>query len=80
MRVPGLAEEPDPGVSFSTKNSACSPSWSPPANFAWKKIQSAELYEVTCIFVPLRTYSSPSRRAVETIASTSEPAPSSVIA
>jgi hypothetical protein len=46
----------------------------------WKKIQPAVLYEVTCIFVPRRTYSSPSRVAVDSIASTSDPATSSVMA
>jgi hypothetical protein len=41
---------------------------------------SALLYDVTCIFSPARTYSSLSRRAVAVIASTSDPAPASVIA
>ena len=41
---------------------------------------SAVLYEVTCIFSPFSTYPSPSRRAVASIASTSLPAPASVIA
>ncbi len=67
-------------MSLSTKNIACSPAWGPSAIFAWKKTNSAWLNEVTCHFVPFSTYSSPSRRAVAAIASTSEPAPSSVIA
>ena len=69
-----------PGLSRSTMNDLIAARPTERSSVAQTTIRSARSPEVTKIFSPLRTYSSPSSSAVVRIAAESEPASGSVIA
>ena len=69
-----------PGLSRSTMNDLIAALPTERSRVAQTTIRSARSPEVTKIFSPLRTYSSPSSSAVVRIAAESEPASGSVIA
>ena len=82
-RIPSLCSSRSsfrPGLSRSTMNDLIAARPTERSSEAQTTIRSARSPEVTKIFSPLRTYSSPSSSAVVRIAAESEPASGSVIA
>ena len=82
-RMPSLCSSRStrmPGVPFATTNDLIAARPSSLSSVAQTTMWSARSPEVTKIFSPLRTYSSPSRTAVVLMLAESEPVPGSVIA